>query len=190
MKVNYINPQNIFGETFLDFDDNYLKQLIASIELIRRGNINGRAFSNLEFGWQSNFIPESGPFEKLTQSICKEGYSLCKNIKDLNFTKIKMSGFWANINYKGDINWPHNHQGDIAGVFYLQVPEKSGSLFLHSYNYSNSILGCHLQNSKGRIEIKPIKNKLVLFNACCYHYVGKSLSAIPRVSMSFNLDIN
>ena len=60
MKVNYINPQNIFGETFLDFDDNYLKQLIASIELIRRGNINGRAFSNLEFGWQSNFIPESG----------------------------------------------------------------------------------------------------------------------------------
>ena len=80
MKVNYINPQNIFGETFLDFDDNYLKQLIASIELIRRGNINGRAFSNLEFGWQSNFIPDSGPFEKFILTI-ENNFPITKKLK-------------------------------------------------------------------------------------------------------------
>ena len=57
-----INPANIYGEDFLDLSNNYLQQLEASIELMRRGDINGVTFSNNGFGWQSDMLPNVGPF--------------------------------------------------------------------------------------------------------------------------------
>ena len=39
-----------------------------------------------------------------------------------------MAIMWANITYEGDINWPHTHSTDIAGVFYVDVHENCGNL--------------------------------------------------------------
>ena len=42
MKAKEIFPLNVYGSDFLGFDQNYLNQLEASIELIRRGNIDAK----------------------------------------------------------------------------------------------------------------------------------------------------
>ena len=67
MKPKEIFMSHIYAESYLNFTEEYLSQLKASIELMRKGNVNGNTVSNSEFGWQSNVLPHSGPFEKLTK---------------------------------------------------------------------------------------------------------------------------
>ena len=81
-----IFPQHVYEKHFLEFNKNYLNQLQASIELIRRGDINGRSISNSQFGWQSDSLPQDGPFNLLTQQITKKAFEICKNLKDFNFS--------------------------------------------------------------------------------------------------------
>ena len=182
--------QHIFSKCFLDFDKSYLNQLQASIELIRRGDINGRAISNLEFGWQSDGLPQNGPFEILTQQITKKAFKFCKSLKNFNFSKVELGFMWANINYEGDINKPHNHTNDLAGVFYVDVHENCGNLVLDSFSYNqHSKLSTYLYH-KNVVEIKPQNNLLVLFDSNCYHWVAKNKSKKPRISISFNIDIH
>jgi len=184
-----IFSQNLMFECFLDFNKNYLNQLQASIELIRRGDIEGEGKSNLEFGWQSDELPQNGPFEILTQQITKKAFECCKNLKDFKFSKVKIEHMWANINYEGDINWPHVHGSDIAGVFYVDVHDNCGNLSLNSYAYNNHHkLSRHLQELN-LIDIEPKNNLLVLFDSNCYHFVKKNKSKKPRISMSFNIKI-
>ena len=57
MKPIKAYASHIYGESFLDFNDNYISQLKATIELMRRGDVNGRAVSNQQFGWQSDTYP-------------------------------------------------------------------------------------------------------------------------------------
>ena len=46
MKPIKAYASHIYGESFLNLNDGYISQLKATIELMRRGNINGRAISN------------------------------------------------------------------------------------------------------------------------------------------------
>ena len=71
MQPEFIFPAHVYGQDYLGLNQDYLNQLTSSIELIRRGNINGQELSNYEFGWQSDNLPQSGPFEKITQEIVK-----------------------------------------------------------------------------------------------------------------------
>jgi uncharacterized protein (TIGR02466 family) len=188
MKARPIHYMGLYGETILNLDESYIKQVRDSIELLRRGDVEGRMVSNVNFGWQSGFLPQTGPFEKLTQKICTEAFDFCKNLKKFEFKKIVMAALWANINYKGDINWPHNHGGDLAGVFYLNPSKNCGNLNLVNFQYARTGLGNYLDN-ENTISIEPKKNKLILFNAPTYHFVEKNFSDKIRISISFNLDI-
>ena len=189
MKPNAIFMSHIYAESYLNFTEEYLSQLKASIELMRRGNIDGNAVSNSEFGWQSDVLPHSGPFEKLTKKITKKAFVFCKNLKNFNFNKVEISALWANINYKGDINWPHKHQGNLAGVFYLDTHENCGNLILDSFNYSQYCKISSYLYSKEKVIVIPKNNKIVLFDSNCIHYVTKNLSDKTRISMSFNIKI-
>ena len=65
MKAEQLLSTHVFGETYIDLEKAYIEQLIASIELLRRGDVDGRAISNLSFGWQSQDIPvTNGVFKK------------------------------------------------------------------------------------------------------------------------------
>ena len=184
-----IFPQHVYEKNFLQFDKNYLSQLQASIELIRRGDINGREISNTQFGWQSDNLPQNGPFEILTQQITKNAYKFCENLKNFNFSKVELINMWANINYKGDINWPHTHSADIAGVFYVDVHDDCGNLELNSFAYNKQHKLSHYLLQKNLLSIKPQNNLLVLFDSNCYHCVTKNLTKKPRISISFNIKI-
>ena len=83
--------------------------------------------------------------------------------------------FWFNSAKAGELTGIHNHNSEatISGVFYLQVPEKSGNLFF--------------QNDKNHtLEIPAEKGKLVLFPAWLNHYVPENQSRAKRISLSFN----
>ena len=187
MKVKEL-PRNVYAETDMQFNDKYLSQLIGMVELMRRGEKDGVAFSNTEFGWQSSGLPHNGVFIPFLQNLTVKCNEFCKQLKNFKFKTVKIDYFWANINYKHDINWPHRHQGDLSGVFYLQTPDNSGDLCLHSTDYAvNNKISEYLNNQP--IRIKPEINKLVLFDANCSHYVTRSYSDIPRVSLSFNANV-
>ena len=190
MKPIKAYASHIYGESFLDFNDNYISQLKATIELMRRGDVNGRAVSNQQFGWQSDNLPHTGPFELLVKNIEDGAYNFCSNLKNFKFKKVRVEALWANINYKGDINWPHKHQGDLAGVYYLDTHENCGNLILDSYHYNQHCkISSYLKISEG-VCIKPKNNKLVLFDSSCYHYVTKNKNDKIRISMSFNIAID
>ena len=189
MEINKI-PMNVYAETHMDLNDKYLSQLLATIELIRRGNVNGEEFSNHSFGWQSSDLPQNGTFIPFIQKLNDKCIEFCKSIKGFKFTDLTVTKFWANINYENDINWPHKHQGDLSGVFYLQATENSGDLILENPNYDmNNKISSHLHN-KFTIAIRPMKNKLILFDANCLHLVTKNNCKQPRISISFNIVIN
>lgn len=190
MQPEFIFPAHVFGQDYLGLNQDYLNQLISSIELIRRGDINGKELSNYEFGWQSDNLPQSGPFEKITQEIVKKAFIFCKNIKGFNFSKVTIGNLWANINYKGDINWPHKHSGDISGVYYLETPDNCGFLSLNYYNYNLNTKISEFFDGKGSIKILPKKDKIIFFDSNCMHYVTKNNSSKIRISISFNININ
>ena len=172
---------------------NFRNNLLATIELMRRGNKDGQAFSNYGFGWQSQFLPLVGIYEPLVEAITQKAIIFLRNIGEeistFNFKTITMENLWANINYTNDINWPHNHAGDISGVYYLQTPKNCGNIGLLNFTGVTSELDLALQD---RIIIKPLKatiDKLILFNSSCYHRVFKNLNKKPRISVSFNMKI-
>ena len=190
MKPKEILSQHLYGETYLGFDKNYLNKIESSIELFRRGNVNGRVVSNNSFGWQSDMLPEDGVFLNLTQSILKKIFIFCKEIDQLKFSTVTLQGFWANINYPGDINWSHNHAGDISGVYYINTHKNCGDLILESFNFNpnNKISAC--LRSINVKTIVPENDKLVIFDSMCFHRVLKNMSHKPRISLSFNVGLD
>ena len=184
-----IFPQNIFQKSYLGFDNDMLKNFKTSIEFIKKGDMKGRIVSNGEFGWQSENLPQSGFFEQLTKKIIKAGFDFCSDLKNFKFTKIEMANLWANINYPGDINWPHIHEGDISGAYYVEVPKNSGNLMLKSLSYNSNNKISNYLSRKHNTVIEPKKDMLVLFDANCWHAVSRNNSKKPRISVSFNLKI-
>ena len=178
----------MYAETQMDFTDEYLFQLLATIELFRKGNKNGVTFSNTFFGWQSEKLPLDGIFSFFIENLTNKCESFAKNIKNFKYSKAKVNYFWANINYEGDVNWPHRHSRDLSGVFYLQTPKNSGHLLLQTPSYDlNNKVSAHMESISQKL-ITPKKNKLVLFDSGCWHSVTKSFSKKPRISISFNAE--
>ena len=83
--------------------------------------------------------------------------------------------FWFNSAKKGESTRLHNHNTSaiISGVFYLQVPMKSGNLFFKNGN-------------SYELEITPETGKLVLFPSQLDHYVPDNKNKEKRISISFN----
>jgi uncharacterized protein (TIGR02466 family) len=104
---------------------------------------------------------------------------------------------WVNINGFGHWNALHNHLDElclISGVFYVSVPENSGSLWLYDpryfgntgthYRYYHSD---HTSYSDPAIEIQPRPNLMVFFPPSIMHMAGPNLSQDPRCSIAFNI---
>ena len=190
MKAIPIFPRNIYGETLLGFDQDYLNGIEATIELFRRGNITGRELSNQDFGYQSCVLPHDGVFQNLTDKIITVADEFLKSIEGFKYSQVKLEDMWANINYPNDINWPHFDGDELAGVYYINATKDSGNLFLQSYDYSEKQKIKRYLVYKDLKSIEPVNDKLVLFDATLHHCVKKNLSDELRISMSFNIILN
>ena len=83
--------------------------------------------------------------------------------------------FWFNSALPGESTGVHNHNGKaiISGVYYLQVPEKSGNIiFIHE--------------NKEKLEVPAKPGKLIFFPSELDHYVKENKGSGKRISLSFN----
>ena len=188
MKIKLDLLPHVYGEKVLNISDDYHKVLISTIELLRRGDKNGRAMSNYQFGWQIP-IPSEGPFLSLRRLIEKNAFSFCKQLQKFSFSEVNINHWWVNINYKNDINWEHTHEGDLSGVYYINATEECGDLMLRSaaIHPTYTSLNSFLLKTYSRKTIKAQNKKLVLFDSTLAHRVLKNLSEELRISVSFNI---
>ncbi len=83
--------------------------------------------------------------------------------------------FWFNVAKPGDSTGVHNHKdkSTLSGVFYLQVPEKSGHLFFKN-------------GKSNKLEFQVKTGQMVLFPSSLNHYVSENRSRTERISLAFN----
>jgi len=102
--------------------------------------------------------------------------------------ELKLSSFWAHIHEKNMSTVTHNHaekddyEGAIyvSGVYYVQVPKKSGHLVL-LYPYNKYVTKT--------CPVMPSTGEFFLFPSTMDHYVTRNLSDDLRISVSFNFKI-
>ena len=83
--------------------------------------------------------------------------------------------FWFNSALPGESTGVHNHNGKaiISGVYYLQIPDKSGNVIF-------------TQENKEQLEVPAKPGKLIFFPSELDHYVQENEGTEKRISMSFN----
>ena len=94
-----------------------------------------------------------------------------------------------NVNSLGSFNKPHDHYGDvISGVYYISIPENSGSIVFINKDLNNFYTSIDKYNeyNSSNWTIAPEENKCILFPSYLKHYVEPNLNKKERISISFN----
>ena len=147
----------------------------SSFEKEYSHKINGR--------WENQYIdldliPEIKPIFSMA---CKIGKSIINNPlviphKQLGFS---YNEFWFNISNLGDNTGWHDHKENakISGVYYINIPRKSGNIIFRKKNGKNF----------KEWYIKPKDGMMILFSSKLEHCVEINKSSEPRISLAFNL---
>tara|TARA_B100001996_G_C18413200_1_gene497703 strand:- start:40 stop:648 length:609 start_codon:yes stop_codon:yes gene_type:complete len=126
---------------------------------------------------------------------------IIKNIPKSKFNKIRSAETysWVNINPKGSRNYRHHHftlnkNHLFAGVYYVKVPENSGSIIFHdprgSLIHTSMDMKYLLGASPPVYEVKPKAGECYYFPTWLEHEVTENLSEEDRISIAFNLYID
>ena len=131
--------------------------------------------------YEDTKFPMNKEFEKILNHI--NGQFIYLHNK-----KLKLTSFWSHIHEKNMSTAVHSHLTDrdyegntyISGVYYVQVPEKSGHLvFIYPYN-------SHVTR---KYSVMPQAGEFFLFPSPTEHYVTRNLSNDLRISVSFNFKV-
>lgn len=145
------------------------------------------------FGYHSpETLQELPELKPLFEYICQLAFNACV---DLNFIEcdIAITSAWLNINDSRQcMNSEHVHGEVFSGVFYLQVPEGSGTLVLQNPGINRMWDGCKLTSQKNQftgesIRIEPIEGNILLFPSYIPHSVETNNHDGERISISFNI---
>lgn len=104
---------------------------ISAIEEYKNQNPSIKK-SNI-FGYHSpETLHHVSELEPLFQYICQMAFNACQNL-DFIECDIAMTSAWLNVNNTRQcMNSEHIHEDTFSGVFYLKVPEGSGSLAINN----------------------------------------------------------
>lgn len=165
------------------FEDNYLKQLEATI-LEMSKKLPNRDKSNF-LGWQSP--DDLYKYEWLDPALKLIG-NLVNDIKsDLKTdAELKIDSMWANVNFPNAVNIKHIHGGEFAGVFYVKVPEGDCGRLILTDPRPRVSMSEKLTN-RGDFPLDPIERAAVIFPAWLEHYVEPNKTNDTRISISFNI---
>ena len=107
----------------------------------------------------------------------------------------EITGMWAVVNGPGSSNRLHNHPFNyLSGVFYLQVPEDSGSLIFHDPRPQSEVLSPPKKQGENlhtahRVTWVPKQNDLLIFPSWLQHEVEINNSQEERIVISFNIEL-
>lgn len=165
-----LNDQNL---QTIDYTD-YILDVSSTEQSATKSNMGG---------WQSrDNIHEDPIFQEFNQSILAAAKGILKEYTQL---EPYIQSMWANINVKGDFNAHHTHEGELSGVYYCNVPEKSGGLILVDPKVRSHVSVIR----SGNFPIRPERLALIIFPNWLEHYVQPSQSDDARISISFNIGI-
>jgi uncharacterized protein (TIGR02466 family) len=102
--------------------------------------------------------------------------------------EIYITQSWVNVNNQGDSHHQHTHPNSIlSGVFYIDVEEKDGIIFLDSKpNYFSIDTDNPSYLNSAIYHLNVFSGDLVIFPSTLIHYVEKTISSKSRISLSFN----
>ena len=168
------------------------ESFLKCVTEFRQKNPQGISKSNIN-GYQSPMTltkePEMGPlFEYVAQMGMKAMF-------DLQFVNcdVYLTAAWVNFNEgRNQYNAEHIHQDTFSGVFYLQVPEKSGKLSLTNPGMNALWQGAMLVDKKNkfnadRLRIEPVEGHIFLWPSYLSHAVEPNDHDETRISISFNV---
>ena len=126
---------------------------------------------------------------------------IIKNIPKSQFNKIRSAATtsWVNINPKGSRNYRHHHftlnnRHLFAGVYYVKVPENSGSIVFHDPRGNHLQASVDMQYLAGAAPpvyaIQPKEGECYYFPTWLEHEVTENLSEEDRISIAFNIYID
>ena len=141
-------------------------------------------------GW---FIPKFTPYVNIYMEALKASWLPShKPTKEYS-----MLSLWINYQKANDYNPPHNHDGDISFVIYLQVPDEIKK-------ENEKMKGVHNNSGPGKIVFNygedipfsisgfdklPEAGDIFIFPAWLTHYVHAFKSDVERISVSGNVTI-
>ncbi len=170
------------------------KQLIDYAYELRDQDTTGRKVSN-RGGWQSELYRIKND-ENTMHNFLIDFASSIPSIKKEEVDIVMWA--WININGKGHYNVEHAHpSSDLAGVFWIKIPDTSGKLCFNSPNAFeayNEIL-CSTDDYKDnnlyhqRFDFDPKEGRILVFPAHLRHYVSENMFDGDRISISFNLEL-
>ena len=179
----FTNPLFVY-DLNLDLD-----KMITGLNEVKKKHGKGVTKSNIG-GWQSDDIKFEECTQPLVQSIMQTSLDL---EKETGFNNYLLQYMWVNYNYTNNFNQPHTHAGShISGVFWINIPEKSGDLVFQDPRISNQMNIGGYMHEKNQFNattfwMKAKPNRLVLFPSYLSHFVKPNISDKTRVSISFNL---
>jgi uncharacterized protein (TIGR02466 family) len=118
-----------------------------------------------------------------------------KAMLDLQFVDcdVYITAAWANFNKgRNEFNREHVHTDTFSGVFYLQVPEKSGKLNIRNPGINPLWQGSMLFDKKNKFNaeslfLEPVEGHVFLWPSYLSHSVEPNNHDETRISVSFNV---
>ena len=109
----------------------------------------------------------------------------------------EVAALWVNYQKPLEYNPPHNHDGDLSFVIYLQVPEEIGKeherVKDHRRNSGpgmiNFDLGPDMPLSISNVSRMPKERQTFIFPAWLPHHVNSFKSDVERISVSGNINL-
>ena len=162
-------------------------RLKKTVQSSNRSSVNGwQSVKNL---YEYEFLTPLMNY--ITVPICEYLLDLKLSLQDYNLT---VSQAWANVNPPNSYNKSHQHpQSFISGVYYLQVPKKSGNIcFEDPRNPWCLLQGSYTELNEftaSEVNYEPNPGMLILFPSYLSHHVEINNSKEDRISISFNVSI-
>lgn len=192
MNILQVFSTPVWDSSLPDFE-NLKDSFLNCVTSYREKHPEGVKKSNLGGGYQSPMKltnePEMAP---LFEFVCQMGR---KASMDLQFVDVDVyvTAAWVNFNdSRSCVNYDHVHQDTFSGVFYLQIPEKSGKLVLSNPGLNSLWQGCMLTDKKNKfnadkIRIDPQEGRVFIWPSYLPHGVEPNDHDESRISVSFNL---
>ena len=124
--------------------------------------------------------------------ICHMGQKAAFDLQLVD-VDVYLSAAWVNIhNNRSCVQFDHVHQDTFSGVFYLQVPEKSGMLVLNNPGLNPLWQGAMLVDTKNKfncdkLKIMPTEGQAYIWPSYLSHSVEPNQHDEERISISFNI---
>ena len=191
MNINQIFSTPMWNSEFPDFQ-NQKQTFLDAVTEFREQNPEGISKSNI-IGYQSPMNLTNEPrLSPLYEFVAQMGM---KANFDNQFVDcdVYITAAWANFNdSRAAHNSEHVHHDTYSGVFYLQIPEKSGKIMFSNPGINRLWQGTMLNESKNKftsthLKFEPQEGHIYIWPSYLPHSVLPNEHDEARISIAFNI---